>query len=530
MKTIVYTLSMLLCASWLTAQQPAPASAPQRVSPTDGPYEWTHGPLQYDPSGNITAIGSDAYTYDAMGRLTSASVHRPDQPGSQTYDYTYDVYGNRLTYAINPATNRLTALGAQYDTAGNMTQWQPAGSAATRTYTYDALNMITKVEAGSQTVTYVYTADDERLWQFNTTTNISHWTLRDLSGKVLRDFLDDGSDTDPAWVLYREYIYRDGTLLAIKRDGVTDHVSVDHLGTPRLMTDANRRKVFHHHYLPFGEQWTVNDDPVDGSKLRFTGHERDDDPLAQTEGTLDYMHARYYAPDAGRFLSVDPLILTHGQQPQSWNRYSYVRNRPSIFRDSTGLFDFCFGIGMCFETITVAAADPFRSAQEEADRDSQFRDAELLRDAQTAMEAGKNFALGSRSYFASLGYGVFHTIRFQGGLGFGEKDLSTRELIWLGIAAGKCGNSEACRSAALTYVINHIDGNKARIAGRMATGLVVSKTLNAIAPGLGLVVSVNSMTGNARQIAATGHTVDPGFVMWSTITGYLEAQSHGAKP
>lgn len=39
------------------------------------------------------------------------------------------------------------------------------------------------------------------------------------------------------------------------------------------------------------------------------------------------MHARYYSPLEGRFLSVDPGGFDP-RLPQSWNRYSYVLNNP----------------------------------------------------------------------------------------------------------------------------------------------------------------------------------------------------------
>lgn len=49
----------------------------------------------------------------------------------------------------------------------------------------------------------------------------------------------------------------------------------------------------------------------------------------------DCMHARYYSPDLGRFLSVDPVGGTVGSS-QSWNRYSYVENNPIGFVDPRG--------------------------------------------------------------------------------------------------------------------------------------------------------------------------------------------------
>ena len=49
----------------------------------------------------------------------------------------------------------------------------------------------------------------------------------------------------------------------------------------------------------------------------------------------DYMHARYYSSNLGRFLSVDPVGGTVGSS-QSWNRYSYVVNNPIVLIDPDG--------------------------------------------------------------------------------------------------------------------------------------------------------------------------------------------------
>jgi RHS repeat-associated protein len=49
----------------------------------------------------------------------------------------------------------------------------------------------------------------------------------------------------------------------------------------------------------------------------------------------DYMHARYYSPNLGRFMSVDPVGGSVGSS-QSWNRYTYVLNNPLAFNDPDG--------------------------------------------------------------------------------------------------------------------------------------------------------------------------------------------------
>src|SRR5690606_36982387 len=44
---------------------------------------------------------------------------------------------------------------------------------------------------------------------------------------------------------------------------------------------------------------------------------------------------RMYSPTLGRFISPDDII-PHIDRPQTWNRYSYVYNRPINLNDPTG--------------------------------------------------------------------------------------------------------------------------------------------------------------------------------------------------
>jgi RHS repeat-associated protein len=78
---------------------------------------------------------------------------------------------------------------------------------------------------------------------------------------------------------------------------------------------------------PFGEEW-YSVSRV--SRFKFTGYQRD------VESGNDYAIFRHHVPRLGRFSSPDPL---HGSvdDPQSLNRFAYVRNDPINFIDPLGL-------------------------------------------------------------------------------------------------------------------------------------------------------------------------------------------------
>src|SRR4051812_7069238 len=61
---------------------------------------------------------------------------------------------------------------------------------------------------------------------------------------------------------------------------------------------------------------------------KFTGKERDQ------ETGLDFFGARYMSAAQGRFTSPDPSTLSAFiDNPQTWNKYSYVYNNPLVFID-----------------------------------------------------------------------------------------------------------------------------------------------------------------------------------------------------
>lgn len=314
---------------------------------------WDSGSYKYDGAGNVTRAGGDWYLYDKVNRLVEGTAM--SAPGLKQ-KYSYDAFGNILTVetlssatytggvrvgnvytpGVNSSTNR---LGLSYDGAGNTLGF--VGQKPL--YTYDALNMIKK----AQDSTYVYGPGDERVWTIinppgNTLErNVTErYTLRGLNNEVLRQYVVYGGNYAGNWRWEKDYVYAGGRLLAAETPLGVRHYHPDHLGTPRLVTDASGTVLpgsRQFQTLPFGEDastylGTASALPPE-ERLRFTGHERDTDFAGQT---LDYMHARFYKAGLGKFLSIDPGRDWDAAQPQSWNLYGYVRGNPVNRTDPTG--------------------------------------------------------------------------------------------------------------------------------------------------------------------------------------------------
>jgi RHS repeat-associated protein len=105
------------------------------------------------------------------------------------------------------------------------------------------------------------------------------------------------------------------------------YYSSDTVHSEVVVTDQNRNVVERTYYAPYGQ--VLNRDLRDGPG--YTGHEED------PETGLVYMQQRYYCPECGRFLSVDPV----GVDPTSggnFNRYEYASDNPYRYTDPFGLF------------------------------------------------------------------------------------------------------------------------------------------------------------------------------------------------
>ncbi|HMB57997.1 MAG TPA: RHS repeat-associated core domain-containing protein [Arenimonas sp.] len=276
-----------------------------RLLVADAPNQWVHATYTYDPLDNI----------------------RSADQGIRQFRYNYDS-SNRLSTIKEPAGATLFTLG--YDAQGNTTGKTPGAgcasvpaagcaSAVNQAFVFDSANRMSQV-TGQQT--YRYDGQGRRVQTTDSNNTAMYW-IYSQSGQVL--FTGEGRRSQNL-----SYIYLGNTQVATRAwNWNTGAVTIryqhtDALGSPVAETDAAGNVVARHSYAPFGEAYTG---AVDGTG--YTGHVMD-----QATG-LTYAQQRYYDPQIGRFLSVDP-VAADPNSGANFDSYWYANNNPFSFTDPDG--------------------------------------------------------------------------------------------------------------------------------------------------------------------------------------------------
>jgi RHS repeat-associated protein len=305
----------------------------------------------YDNENNITQIidasntnsaKTAVYGYDDLYRMTSATITAvPVGQTTYTHNYTYDAVGNILTspigtytyagtnYANPHAATSINGVTYTYDNDGNVT----ANGTLANTWNYK--DQLTQAVKGGVTSTYKYDHEGNRVSLANGTTSTVYPN---------KYYNTDGTKKT-------KQIYAGDRLVAtIETNGATVtpyYVHTDHLLGSNVVTDGSGAKVQLLDYYPYGD---VRLDEKAGSfneQRQYIGQMHD----ADTD--LEYLNARYYKADTGRFMSQDPIHLFVGDElvvssqtsqslrtylsdPQQLNSYSYATNNPITNKDPSG--------------------------------------------------------------------------------------------------------------------------------------------------------------------------------------------------
>ncbi len=284
--------------------------------------------LTYDRSGNVTrqvyrhgtaASKTADYAYDDLYRITGFDVS-----GGISQDYAYDRSGNitslmtgtsTLTYHYSSSStpNRLDSTSG---TGGMAFSYNPNGwmtARGTDTVSYDYRGLTT----GYGSTRYLMDPDRRRVKK-TAGTAVTYY-LRGPDGAVLAEY-------DRSQALSARYVYAGSRRIARIAGNSASYYLADHLGSTRALVDDSGAVTATYDYRPFGDILATSG--AESTHFRFTGHERD------AESGLDYMLARSYAFDVGRFLRPDPMQDAYpGLSP-----YAYANNNPLKYVDPDGAY------------------------------------------------------------------------------------------------------------------------------------------------------------------------------------------------
>ena len=280
------------------------------------------------------------YTHDDLGRVASANC------GASTWSQTfsYDPFGNitktvpqgstgisfQPSYDYTNYTNRITSSPFTYNSNnGDMT------ADNSHVYSWDTENKMTGIDSGlSSGICLTYDALGRVVEQgkgsaCNTNPTSSIEVVYTPSGAKLA--LMNGS------ALVKAFVPLPGGAQAVyNSSGLQYYRHPDWLGSSRLATTPSRHLYYSGAYAPFGENYV----PSGTQDLSFTGQNQDtlSSGSGGAGGLYDFLY-REHSPVQGRWLSPDPsgLAAVNPGDPQSWNRYAYVGNRPTNTTDPLGL-------------------------------------------------------------------------------------------------------------------------------------------------------------------------------------------------
>lgn len=312
---------------------------------------------------------ASSHAYDRYGRLLSSVRWQTDDraPAEEAvWRFAYDASQRRILSQQGARSQRELSAGthgerfepgthrratpsapARYTASGQPERWGEreydwdargrliavrAHDAVLARYRYDHRGLRNTRQVGGHTTHTVYDEHRQPLADL------------DADGRILRQYIwladlplaviDTPQGLAPAKLDKGFTAQRAGALLGLLRTALNPPERIvwlhgNHLRAPELATDTNGAVLWRATYAPFGAA-TIQ-------SLGFTLDLRLPGQVFDAETGLHYNRARYYDPEAGQYLTPDPLGTPDGPNP-----YAYVAFNPLRNVDPDGLILFAF--------------------------------------------------------------------------------------------------------------------------------------------------------------------------------------------
>lgn len=284
---------------------------------------------EYDAEGRrvsqTTAEGVEHYEYDAAGQLVGVTY-----PDGTSESFAYDAVGNRVsangaTYvanAMNQYRSIRSADGAEtrldYDADGNLVRKSEPDGSVTE-YAYDAANRLVSVKSAAKDIDWscAYDVFGNRVRTTDHGRTVERLYVQGALPSVAAEYEGDS--------LAVRHVLAGSLRIADKTATGGRWYHGDGIASARLVTDDSGATSATASYRAFGALRASTGELTESGWVGTLGVERDPTGLV-------FMRNRYYDPELGRFIQMDPIGLMAGDV----NLYRYCGNDPILRQDVDG--------------------------------------------------------------------------------------------------------------------------------------------------------------------------------------------------
>ncbi len=281
---------------------------------------------EYGPAGQLLAVhstkGTTRYEYDAEGNLV-----RKIEPNSKVWTYEWNGAGH-MAKVIRPDGQEIRF---DYDALGRRIQ-KIVGNKTTH-WVWDGNNPLHEWVDYKPTTTQTINAQNTRQQEANA--DVAAIASRDALSTALdhqgppsgKPRFTEGTQAQPI-----TWLFEPDSFTPMAKLVGDEHYSIitDHLGTPSSVFNKDGKQVWSADISVWGELKNLQGER-DFCPFRYPGQYED------SETGLYYNRFRYYDPEAGRYVSQDPIGLAGCKL----RLYEYVTN-PTTRIDSLGLLELVY--------------------------------------------------------------------------------------------------------------------------------------------------------------------------------------------
>ncbi|TGM95209.1 hypothetical protein EHR06_19060 [Leptospira dzoumogneensis] len=282
----------------------------------------------FEPTDAYTKQFRQSFDYAKNGNLTAKRSHN-FSTGAILDERLYQ-YDNHQVRRIDSSKFGSDTLTMNYDASGNMIRQRDQVLDLTKQMEYDSENRIVRIRDKDNYTIGIYSYDEggfrvhkSALVPDGAGAQYKHQEILYPSKFYGLEYMDEENVLRSI-----NNIYLNGVrIAAITEDGRAAFYLTDQVDSVSTVLDDTAHTLSRMQYEPYGDTFVQRGNLAFSPK--YNSQELD------KESGFYFYNARYYDASIARFVTADTII--DGElNTQGWNRFSYVKGNPILYKDPTG--------------------------------------------------------------------------------------------------------------------------------------------------------------------------------------------------